>query len=591
MTDDLDVIVGDNATIDRPLDAEGLWQINPFNGSVRRTLWFYDVGDVATIPADGTSGADKLFGQANDDILYGQGDDDSMSGGDGQDYVEGNAGDDRMAGDAGSDDMIGGTGRINDDLETGYPGRLDGNDILAGGTQYDVMAGDNALIRRTLVDGQWVSNTFNNGIQHEQIWLLDVDSDFVSVVSGRDMICGDEDDDLLYAQGKDDEMHGGSGHDYLEGNAGDDTMFGNGGQDDMVGGTGRINRDLPTGTPGRLDGSDVMYGEDDASSGSAGGGVVYLPCPGGNVIIQANTGSDILVGDNGIISRPLGQVCRQPGRWQVQPANGAFARTVRLLDVETIAAPPYRVYVRGGDHLWGNNHDDVLFGQGGADELRGGTGDDYIEGNGDDDWIFGDQGEDDLIGGSSAGDGLLGSGVPIDMLADGDDWILGGDEDDVLMGDNGVIARPLDATGAWMHTKVDRLLAVQRTLAWPARDVMSAFGNDQMEGQRGNDILAGNGGDDYMEGNWGRDLLWGDGGNDYLEGNDGNDRLVGNQGDDILAGNDGDDCIQGDSGRDRLYGWDGDDWLWRSGDFVDGGRGRNQGATNQCSPPGILTHR
>ena len=45
-------------------------------------------------------------------------------------------------------------------------GRLDANDFMYGNDGFDVMAGDNAILVRTLVGGQWVSNTFNAGIQH-----------------------------------------------------------------------------------------------------------------------------------------------------------------------------------------------------------------------------------------------------------------------------------------------------------------------------------------------------------------------------------------------------------------------------------------
>lgn len=43
---------------------------------------------------------------------------------------------------------------------------------------------------------------------------------------------------------------------------------------------------------------------------------------------------------------------------------------------------------------------DIMYGQGGNDELRGGVGHDYMEGNGGDDEMFGDAGQDDMLGGT-----------------------------------------------------------------------------------------------------------------------------------------------------------------------------------------------
>ena len=165
-TDDYDVIVGDNATVFRTLNGSGAWVVNTFNAAIARTIRHYDVGTVAQAAAAGVSGGDLLRGEDNDDTMYGQGGNDDMQGDGGQDYMEGNAATDTMSGNDGSDDMTGGTGRINDDPATGLNGRLDANDFMYGNDGFDVMAGDNAILVRTLVGGQWVSNTFNAGIQH-----------------------------------------------------------------------------------------------------------------------------------------------------------------------------------------------------------------------------------------------------------------------------------------------------------------------------------------------------------------------------------------------------------------------------------------
>ena len=286
---DFDVIVGDNAIIDRPLST-GAWQINTFNGGITRSIRFLDIGIAGAPAGAGTSGDDTIFGEANDDILYGQGSNDTMSGGTGDDRMEGNAGNDMMAGNAGNDDMVGGTGRINDDGPLGTDGRLDGSDTMHGNAGFDVMAGDNALIVRTLVSGAWQTNTFNAGIQHETRILLDIDSPDSAIVSAGDFMFGDEKDDLMYGQGGDDEMHGNDNDDFMEGNADADTMTGDAGEDDLIGGTVQA---------AVGDGGDTMSGNDH---------------------------DDVMIGDNGNIVR---QLIDNPGH----PDDGTWARDPNTLAV------------------------------------------------------------------------------------------------------------------------------------------------------------------------------------------------------------------------------------------------------------------
>ena len=186
---------------------------------------------------------------------------------------------------------------------------------------FDVMAGDNGIITRTLVAGRWKRNTFNDGIQHERIILLDIDSDHTALVSGGDVMTGDDDDDVMYGQGGDDKMHGARGHDYMEGNAGNDTMAGDAGQDDLVGGTGRVGDDPETGVPGRLDGDDTIYGESDTAPGVADDSQGPISCGSDGRTIGFNNSSDVILGDNGIIERPLAMRCSRPGAVDHQPRS------------------------------------------------------------------------------------------------------------------------------------------------------------------------------------------------------------------------------------------------------------------------------
>jgi len=624
--DDYDVILGDNGIIARAKNATtGMWLINSFNDAVTRNITLYDVAEVGSPAPVGTSGNDTLYGEANDDIMYGQGGNDEMYGGPGDDYMEGNAGAETiMHGDDGNDDMVGGTGRINDDPELGVDGRLDDGDTMHGDAGFDVMSGDNAIITRVLDEaGQWLSNTYNDGIQHELIILLDVDSPHVAVVSGNDTMYGDDQDDVMYGQGSNDEMYGGAGHDYMEGNADDDTMEGNPGQDDMVGGTGRLHGDPEWGIDGRFDGDDIMYGEN-ATSGNG---------------TAEGDGADVMLGDNSIIIRPLNAT----GQWTINTFNDAVTRVVWLRDVATMNYTP-DAGASGNDTMWGNDNDDIMYGQGDEDEMHGGAGDDYMEGNAASDEMYGDPEDDDMIGGTGLINDDPPEGTPgrIDAstlmreVALGvnntatvplGDTMYGGAGSDVMLGDNTIITRPLDGGGGWItleyslctssngtspprHETSGNGSRIDREVYTVDREPGPVAGSDLMYGGPGDDDIYGQLDDsmvatnqtaigDEMYGEAGEDAMAGDQGlfenwvvedpTQHIEPKEpfidddiyiyntlfrqleieedqihlgGDDRMLGGDDGDWMHGGAGNDLMNGNSGNDRLFGDDGDDAMW-----------------------------
>ncbi len=94
--------------------------------------------------------------------------------------------------------------------------------------------------------------------------------------------------------------------------------------------------------------------------------------------------------------------------------------------------------------------------------------------------------------------------------------------------------------------------------------IISAEGNDTINGLAGaDDLLAGDG----------DDLVFGGAGNDTILGEAGVDDLFGGEGDDIIHGGTGDDLINGGAGSDRMDGAEGSDVFYNlnAGDFVIGG--------------------
>jgi Ca2+-binding RTX toxin-like protein len=69
-------------------------------------------------------------------------------------------------------------------------------------------------------------------------------------------------------------------------------------------------------------------------------------------------------------------------------------------------------------------------------------------------------------------------------------------------------------------------------------------------------------GDVEIYGGTGNDVLWSNKGNDKLYGEDGNDNLQGGKGADVLFGGSGEDILKGYTGNDQLNGGEGKDSLF-----------------------------
>ena len=88
-------------------------------------------------------------------------------------------------------------------------------------------------------------------------------------------------------------------------------------------------------------------------------------------------------------------------------------------------------------------------------------------------------------------------------------------------------------------------------------DSISNF--ESVSGSAHNDVLTGNAVSNSLNGDDGNDVLAGGGDYDSLYGNNGNDTLSGDAGNDYLSGDDGDDVLRGGAGADSLYGGNGSD--------------------------------
>ena len=535
--DDFDVIMGDNATILRPDDPDlaGVqWELNTFNASIKRNVFLYDVATLTNAVDVDTHGADTIFGEADDDRLYGQGDDDTIEGDAGDDYIEGNDGADTLKGELGNDDVVGGTGRINFDPPEGVDGRLDkGETLIQGGPGFDHITGDNGIIVRVLVDGNWVRNTYNDGIQHELIRLRDIATSATltkdALTSGGDTIEGNEDDDVIYGQGNNglngypsgehDVINGNAGDDYMEGNAGGDYMQGDDHQDDMLGGTGRLQGDPAGGVPGRADMGDYLYGGPD---------------------------HDTVLGDNAVLSRPLAA----DGAWRVQDYGHIFDDVVGPVDQHRVVRAVINI-----DHGFGvASGSDVVHGNAGDDELYGQL-DDTVG-------PFADHGgnpapvQENCDGGplTMPNDPFF-TGEPTGPVPVAGDLLCGGIGEDAILGDQGVVTSVVEAnaTITLSHNGAPFITELSR---WQNSLTRKVVLEEITVG--GADVLLG---DDPTNRVSDGVVPDGAGAHDSLHGGAGNDVATGGQGDDFLFGDDGNDALWGGDHDDHSWGGYEADWI------------------------------
>jgi len=514
-----DVIVGDNGVIIRTGGSDAN------NGSPVRVVTLREAATVG--------GGDTIGGDAGDDAIYAGAGADTAAGGLGDDHVEGNAAGDSLYGLAAvvgdvsgrdQDDIIGGSSSVNPDAM-----QVDTGDTIRGDLDRDVVIGDNGEILRP-VDGAglWQPDPITGGVLRAVV-LADraLTGADLAARSGGDHVEGGSSLDRVYGQGGDDYLEGNEEDDQVEGNQGSDRIEGNDGDDDLVGGSSLLS------APGA--------GDPDEADRVAGG-----------------AGADIILGDNGAVSRaatPTGT----PYWDSVTNTWLGFAsrRSVTLYDLASLATDNF-----GADELSGGAGPDVLFGQDADDDVYGGPADDYMEGNGGADELHGDalapptgdprespsllldgpaeaDGQDDQIGGSSRV--VSTSGGAVTGHRDTADVIRGGGAADVQLGDNGRVVRRVVA-GDYLT----RMAETQR--ATVVRQAALAGGTPTALPARF-DVGAG-----ISSGRAGADSLFGDDGDDIQLGEDGNDTLYGGDDDDEMYGELGDDRMFGETGEDAMLG-------------------------------------
>ena len=184
----------------------------------------------------------------------------------------------------------------------------------------------------------------------------------------------------------------------------------------------------------------------------------------------------------------------------------------------------------GADEIVGSARgDDLIFGNGGNDDLRGWSGDDTVVGGAGNDFIRGDAGDDVVTGGAGndtltgwTGDDFLVGGSGNDLLRGGEgadnliggggaDTLEGGDGNDLVDGREYPTRTPTDAQLASSDAEFRALFgadydATMNTRFWGDLLDGGAAGADVLRGGVGNDTIVGDS-RDSMSGGAGNDVF------------------------------------------------------------------------------------
>ena len=213
----------------------------------------------------------------------------------------------------------------------------------------------------------------------------------------------------------------------------------------------------------------------------------------------------------------------------------------------------------GHDYIDGGSGNDFLVGNRGNDTLMGGSGDDRIEAGKDDDVVIGGSGSDLLTGGGGAdkikgGNFTFPDSAGVDSLKDGS--FSNGDEGSTasyFSSDEGVTINlsMAEAVPTVVNDGVvdsgDALILELDEKAGGHAAMDTLYGIENLTGSMMDDMLVGDtvAGGNMLMGMMGDDTLMGMAGDDTLGGGGGDDVLIGGEGADMLAGGGGADKIKG----------------------------------------------
>ena len=466
-------------------------------------------------------------------------------------------------------DMVGEDSNLVEDNAEGNEGDIDdlSNDYIF------VIEGNFSVIRGTSGDrsgdfiGELTANLSSgesrvSGIEmdwfpgRQVVEYLDEDENIQQAeVSDIENLRGSQSGDTLTGAQGPNRLEGLGGYDYLYGLAGNDVLLGGAGGDRLEGG---LENDFLDGGEDNdiLDGGahfDMLFGGAGEDELAGGAGDDELDGGAGDDILDGGPGADVLRGGPGIDVADYfwhsnaGVVVNL----HTAAARGGDAEGDRFAGQQVIeyidaSGNAQQAQISDIENLRGSEHDDVLTGDRGANELNGAGGDDVLEGREGDDRLLGDDPWLSFWRDSVPGDDRLDGG-------EGNDWLEGGGGADQFQGGPGEDTVSYRYSGNYMGVEVRLYDGTARNedaegdtfVGMKTIDYVDSEGNRQeimvpdienLFGSAGNDILAGAYGPNRLDGYEGNDRLFGREGDDWLEGGEGWDTLEGGPGADVLRG-------------------------------------------------------
>ncbi len=299
--------------------------------------------------------------------------------------------------------------------------------LLSENTNINDLDSTEGGILKDLIIGNERDNVINGGDGNDYLYGGD----------GNDTLKGDkgwgghegviESHDVLFGEGGDDILEGGEGNDVLYGGSGNDKVLGGRGNDQLIGGKGN---DLLDGEVGyntyifsKGDGQDTIGASRYRSSSDE---LIFTSEINPTDVVFAREGIDLvfrfLDTDDQITIR---------GHFETSGGYGDFVKVTfangTIWSAEHINSSLLQG-TEGYDNIVGYGGDDVINGQEGNDVIEGQDGHDTINGGSGNDTLKGENGNDILEGG--LGNDTLDGG-------NGNDIITGGEGNDIIKGGSG----------------------------------------------------------------------------------------------------------------------------------------------------------
>ena len=495
------------------LKSEGYWE-DVFGGSgddtitaTGRSAWLF-----------GGSGNDTITGSDADtsryyaERLFGGDGDDTIDGGGGRDYIYGGAGDDDLTGGSGADVFFFSEGHGTDTIQDfnaaegdmiylrGFDGTITW-DQLSGKITTVTDPNDNTIVTGVQIDlSDWGGGTI----------ILNGITDVNDVTA-----------DMFYL----DAIVGGEGNDDLQGGTSDDTMTGGGGADTFVfdeeSGDDTITDFSSTdGDKIDLSGFDVAITWEQLSSK-----ITTITDPNDNTIV---TGVQIDLSDFG----------------------GGTITLNGITSVSDVTADMFELHqLHGSDYRY-----DRIVSKDSDDTMSGGTGGDvfvFEEGHGNDTITDFDPANDRIDLWRFTQEITWEELQAVITQVDDDPLTTEVDETATVIDLSAWGGGTITLTGVTATDLTEDMFSLSGAWTWWR---YGDSDDNEIDGNRANNLMYGFEGDDTLRGEQGDDWLFGGEGADTLEGGEGDDVLLGGEGDDTLDGGADDDMLIGGEGDDTLTG-------------------------------------